>query len=343
MKKEVRHILHENHLLKKENQMLKNEITKLKNQLNRSRTRAAPDSSDNINAVQEDSTKMITTENFLRSKINKYSSPSDKVQLYASLFKGRTDVYAEKFVHSDTGKVGYAPKKKPYWERTDDDQYKNFTHDVIQDHLRGKVITGLFPITEEDNCFLLAIDLDGKDWQKDASAIREVCLDFNLPVYVERSQSGNGAHCWFFFETEVKASVARKMGTELINQTMMKRHELDFASYDRLFPNQDMLPKGGLGNLIALPLQKQARKNGNSLFIDDSFQPYEDQWEYLSNIRKITADQLFKSIEKLTENDSLIKNSNKECPNNLNKSDFPDCVRITLNSMVCIEKKRNVF
>ena len=342
MEKEIKDILNENRILKKENQMLKNEIAKLKQEASHSQSGIESKSEGFYNTyeVQENSKNQnIIVDDNVTSKVNKYSTPGEKVKLYSSLFKGRTDVYAEKFIHTKTGKVGYAPKKRPYWERTDDRPYEPYTLDTIQNHLRGKIVTGIFPLTNEDNCFFLAIDLDGREWRKDTSAIREVCNEFGLPVYVERSQSGNGAHCWFFFETEVKASLARKMGTEIINQTMMKRHELDFASYDRMFPNQDTVPKGGLGNLIALPLQKQARKTGNSLFIDENFTPYEDQWEFLAAISKITADQLFKTIERLTENDSSLNLGNKGYMNSLNKSDFPKCVHLTLNSMVSIQKK----
>lgn len=76
---------------------------------------------------------------------------------------------------------------------------------------------------------------------------------------------------------------------------MAKRHEIKFASYDRLFPNQDTLPKGGLGNLIALPLQLNARRNNNSVFIDQKFQPYDDQWSFLSSIRKFSESSFLPS------------------------------------------------
>lgn len=272
--------------------------------------------------------------------IDKYASPAEKIKLYLSLFKGRQDVYAEKFVHSKTGKPGYAPKKLPYWERTDEKVYEPYTINVVQQHLIGEVIAGIFPITLEDTCYFLAIDLDAKNWEKDVRALREVCNDFGKTMCVERSQSGNGAHCWFFFQTEVKASVARKFGSELIRQAMSRRHELDFASFDRMFPNQDTVPKGGLGNLIALPLQKVARKNGNSVFINERFEPIEDQWAYLSTVEKISDEELYTYIEKLKNaNGELSIDNEKKAKQNLEREDFPESINIKLSNMLYIEKE----
>ena len=140
------------------------------------------------------------------------------------------------------------------------------------------MIAGVFPICLDDTCHFLAIDLDKGEWQKDAEVLRDVCKELEIPVSIERSQSGNGAHVWFFFEDAVLAKTSRELGTALLTAAMNRRHEIKMSSFDRLFPNQDSLPKGGFGNLIALPLQKAARLHGNSEFIDESFQSYEDQW-----------------------------------------------------------------
>jgi len=274
------------------------------------------------------------------SVIDKYASPAEKIELYLSLFKGRSDVYAERFIHSKTGKPGYAPKKLPYYERTNENIYEPYTPNVIQQHLLGKLIVGVFPITLEDTCYFLAIDLDAENWEEDVRALREVCSSFDIPVSVERSQSGNGAHCWFFFQSEVKASTARKLGSELIRQAMTRRHELDFASFDRLFPNQDTVPKGGLGNLIALPLQKQARTNGNSLFVDERFEPIEDQWAYLSSVKKISDEELYTYIEKLKEtNGESLTDSQAKPDRSVERNDFPESVTIKLSHMLYIEKE----
>jgi hypothetical protein len=108
-----------------------------------------------------------------------------------------------------------------------------------------------------------------------------------VPVAVERSRSGNGAHAWFFFSAPVPARLARNMACFLITETMSRHHQLSMASYDRLFPNQDTLPRGGFGNLIALPLQHEPRQQGNSVFIDDAFAPYADQWAFLASLSRL--------------------------------------------------------
>jgi hypothetical protein len=143
------------------------------------------------------------------------------------------------------------------------------------------------------------MDFDEADWQKDISVLRNVCIEFNIPFAVERSQSGKGGHVWFFFENPISAALARKFGTALLTCAMSRRHEIQFKSYDRLFPSQDTMPKGGLGNLIALPLQKAARENENSEFIDENFQSYRDQWAFLSTIQKIPVDRLDDLISEL--------------------------------------------
>ena len=113
------------------------------------------------------------------------------------------------------------------------------------------------------------------------------------------------AHVWFFFSEPVPAADARRLGTGLLTQTMSRRHELSFSSYDRLFPSQDIVPKGGFGNLIALPFQGQAQKGGNSLFVDEYFAPYPDQWAFLSSLPKITPEQLEEALRKLCHHSDM--------------------------------------
>ena len=146
---------------------------------------------------------------------------------------------------------------------------------------------GLYPMLSDETCYLLAVDLDGDAWQQDAGALRATCQRLGLPVSSERSRSGKGAHLWFFFSEAIPASMARNVGSYLLTETMEGRPDLGLASYDRLFPNQDTMPKGGFGNLIALPLQKTPRAAGNSVFLDDALQPYKDQWAFLSSVQKI--------------------------------------------------------
>jgi hypothetical protein len=162
------------------------------------------------------------------------------------------------------------------------------TKDVIDSHLRNKDengtgIVGIYPLLPDETCLFLAIDFDEENWQKDIAIFRSICKNLDIPTAIERSRSGNGAHVWLFFEEPVPAISARKLGNVLLTKAMSVRHEIRFTSYDRMFPNQDYMPKGYCGNLIVLPLQVKKRKNGNSEFIDEDFQSYPDQWAYLAS------------------------------------------------------------
>ena len=163
------------------------------------------------------------------------------------------------------------------------------TDEVIRQHLTGKKTIGIYPLLVDETCWLLAADFDKKTWQEDSLAFLATCTARGIPAYLERSRSGNGGHVWIFFELPIPAVLARKMGCALLTQTMERRHHLGLDSYDRFFPNQDTLPKGGFGNLIALPLQWMPRQNGNSLFVDDDLRPYPDQWQLLLSIRRVGA------------------------------------------------------
>lgn len=284
--------------------------------------------------------------------LNKYSFPQEKIRLYMSLFKGRDDVYAHKYFYKKEGKMVYGPMKSKPWERKPGDgEYAPFDERVVDQHLRGfeGMIAGVFPICLDDSCHFLAIDLDKGEWQRDAEVLREVCRQLAIPVSIERSQSGNGAHVWFFFEQPVLAKSAREFGSALLTAAMNRRHELTISSFDRLFPNQDILPTGGFGNLIALPLQKIARQHGNSEFVDESFRSYEDQWAYLASIKKISAEDISLFLEKLqTQNETEDFSENAGASEGLKpwkkkeiiltKADFPDQVKITLANRVYIEK-----
>lgn len=235
------------------------------------------------------------------------ASPQEKIRLFMSLFKGRDDVYAKRW-ENKAGKSGYSPVclnewkpdtcRKPAGKCFDCSHasYAVLNERAIEDHLRGNITAGIYPLLQDDTCCFLAIDLDGDTWQKDVSILREVCTDFNIPVAIERSRSGDGAHVRFFFEIPTPASIARRFGSVLLTSAMNRRHEIKFKSYDRLFPNQDAMPTGGFGNLISLPLQKKARENGNSVFIDENFHPYEDQWDFLSHIKKLTESDVNRLI-----------------------------------------------
>jgi len=239
----------------------------------------------------------------LRS-VTRSSSPAGKIELFRSLFRARTDVYAQRF-ESRSGKTGYAPACAHEWvaelcqkprircAECPNRRFLPLTDAVIQAHLSGSrndhrdFVIGIYPMLLDETCFFLALDLDGVAWQNDALAIRETCRRLNLPAAIERSRSGNGAHLWLFFEEAVPAALARRVGAYIVTETMERRPEIGFASYDRMFPAQDTLPKGGFGNLIALPLQHAARLRGNSVFLDDELQPHGDQWAYLASLEKV--------------------------------------------------------
>lgn len=222
-----------------------------------------------------------------------------KIDLFMSLFRGRHDVYPKLWISKRTGKKGYSPACANEWRAGLCDKRKvkcgqcpnmaflPMDENVARAHLEGKHVVGVYPMLEGNACWFLAMDFDKKTWADDVHAIWETCKGLGLDAAVERSRSGNGAHVWFFFASTVSASSARKMGSYIITETMSRYHRLGMESYDRLFPNQDFIPKGGFGNLIALPLQRVPARRGNTLFVDDSLEPYSDQWEYLASIKRI--------------------------------------------------------
>lgn len=158
----------------------------------------------------------------------------------------------------------------------------------------------------DETCWFLATDFDKHSWAEDAGAFLETCRLFKIPAALERSRSGNGAHIWIFFAEPVPATLARKMGDLLLTKTMEHRPEIGLDSYDRLFPNQDSLPKGGLGNLIALPLQKRPREIGNSVFLDEYLVPHQDQWAFLSSLNRISLAEIKAVIDKCQSHDELL-------------------------------------
>ena len=226
----------------------------------------------------------------------------EKVKLFRSLFRGREEIFSTRFVSKKTGKPGYAPACSNKWEpglcilKTGgkcgdcrNQAFIPFDDAAVVEHLTGRHEMGVYPLLADETCWFLAVDFDESTWTDDVSAFVETCRRVGLPAAVEKSRSGNGAHVWFFFSAPVQASVARQMGCYLITETMSRRHELSMDSYDRLFPSQDTMPRGGFGNLIALPLQHEPRKQGNAVFVDDQLKAHPDdrQWEYLASVRRI--------------------------------------------------------
>ena len=221
------------------------------------------------------------------------ASADEKVALVRRLFDGRDDVYARRWENAHTGKSGYAPATAEGWSRQGPKTYLPSSNETIQRHLRGRESIGIYPLLEDDTCWFLACDLDGTTWQLDALALLEACDEHAVPAALERSRSGAGGHIWVFFAAPVAASAARRLGALLLRAAMNRRGELDLASYDRFFPNQDLLPAKGFGNLIALPLQGRCRAAGTSVFLDPAtLEPWPDQWTFLSSLDRLAPEQL---------------------------------------------------
>ena len=229
-------------------------------------------------------------------------STGDKIALFRHLFRGRPDVYPIRWESKKTGKSGYAPACTNEWRPGICDKPRikcsdcgnrllnPLTDEVIYDHLAGSHTIGVYALLTDDTCHFLAVDFDEADWRDDALAFVLSCRELGVSVALEISRPGNGAHAWIFFAASFLARDARRLGTAIISHTCARPRQLQLTSYDRLFPNQDTMPKGGFGNLIALPLQKKAREQGCSVFVDETFRPYPDQWAFLATIQPINLE-----------------------------------------------------
>lgn len=239
-------------------------------------------------------------------------TPPEKIALFRRLFRGREDVYPRRW-ESAKGASGYSPVCGNEWKpglcckpkvKCGDCAHRlllPLTNQVFYDHLAGQHTIGVYPLLPDDTCFFLAVDFDEAEWQEDAKAFMQSCKELAIAAALEISRSGNGAHAWIFFAEPVPARSARQLGAALISSTCNRTRQLSLASYDRLFPNQDTLPKGGFGNLIALPLQKKPREQGRSVFVDDQLAPFADQWAFLATLQPLTAAELEGAIERASQ------------------------------------------
>lgn len=294
--------------------------------------------------------------------INNQSSPENKVQLFRSLFQGREDMFAIRWVGKDN-RSGYSPACHNDWKNELCGKYKKIPcascenrklipldDKQIYRHLSGEIIIGIYPLLEDDTCKFLAIDFDKKEWQDDVMALIDVCNQYHVPGYVEISRSGKGAHVWFFFDEKISAAQARRLGTVLLTNAMENHHQIGFDSFDRMFPNQDTMPKGGFGNLIALPLQKKARESVHSEFVDQQLNGIDDQWLFPSKVERLSKHRINAILSELpadhglmglsqtvTEIDETMPWEAKQAQAEEYK-DLPSQIQIVLNNMIYIEK-----
>jgi len=258
------------------------------------------------------------------TSLNRHSPPGEKIACFRSLFRGRTDVYPQRFESRRTGRAGYSPACSNEWVRgicekprikcsnCPNQDWIPVTDRLIRWHLSGKdssglpFVMGVYPMLLDESCHFLALDMDGEGWQEDAASLADIVHRLELPVALERSRSGNGGHLWFFFEQAIPASQARRFGAHLLTEAMDTRPELGLGSYDRMFPNQDTLPRGGFGNLIALPLQKAARESGHSAFVNADLEPFTDQWAFLGGIQRIEPARLSEIVAQAERTNRIV-------------------------------------
>jgi superfamily II DNA or RNA helicase len=289
-------------------------------------------------------------------------STDEKIALFRSLFRGRTDVYPVRWESKTTGKSGYAPACANEWRPGTCEKPRikcgdcanrlliPLTDTVIYAHLAGDHTVGIYPLLEDDTCYFLAVDFDEADWQKDARGFLQSCEELGVPAALEISRSGQGAHAWMFFAARVSARDARRLGAAIISHTCSRTRQLKLESYDRLFPNQDTMPKGGFGNLIALPLQKGPREKGFSVFVDAELRPYPDQWAFLASIQPMAAFDIEPTILRATggvhpldvtfiDDEDLTTPWKRESTSTRKLAGpMPESLRVTLANLIYFEK-----
>jgi superfamily II DNA or RNA helicase len=264
---------------------------------------------------------------FTGTLVTSGSTAAEKIALFRRLFAGRLDVFPLRWENRNTGKSGYALACANEWVRgicgkpqikcgeCPNQAFIAVSDNVIASHLRGadqgrpggtEFVAGVYPILLDETCWFLTADFDGDEWSTDALAYMETCRLKSVPAALERSRSGKGGHAWIFFSQAIPARDARQLGAALLTETLERRPELGFGSYDRLFPSQDTLPQGGFGNLIALPLQRRAREYGNTVFVNNNLIPYQDQWAFLASLPRLNPRSLSNLISEAEAGDRVI-------------------------------------
>lgn len=299
-------------------------------------------------------------------KLTNDSPSKDKIALFRNLFRGREDVYPLRWERKD-GRFGYSPACALEWKRPlcgkprlkcgecENRKLLPVTDEVIHNHLTGKATIGVYPLLADETCRFLAADFDRKTWQEDAAAFLETCRHMGITAALERSRSGKGGHVWIFFDRPLPAVLARKLGCAVLTETLERRYQLSLGSYDRFFPSQDTLPKGGFGNLIALPLQWGPREEGNSLFLDEQFMPYPDQWRYLSSLQRVSLPEAESLVREAFRSGTIINvrlSQVEESPEidpwvtpsgttkkKIDSGQLPETVRLVLSNQIYIEKE----
>lgn len=241
------------------------------------------------------------------------------LEIFKRLFRGRSDAFSVYWgdIHGN-GRHGYMPAcendrhpllcQRPQIPCRD----CKHRHDILfvdaqlSKHLDGRKILGLYPLLPDSTCYLLVVDFDKKDWRADAKDFIDSCRELGIPVSLEISRSGNGAHAWIFFDVAVSATKARRLGSAILSHACARTGKLKFSSYDRFIPGQDIMPEGGYGNVISLPLQPFGLSKGCTAFVDENFEPYSDQWAYLASVQMMFVDGIDAAIfNAVGDNDPL--------------------------------------
>ena len=302
-------------------------------------------------------------------------------KVFFSMFWGRTDVYSRRTIKKSTGEVNYYTQCYNFWKngcpritgskiKCQDCQrqaYKELKKEQIIEHLRGisedaTDVIGVFPLLADNTCRFIVFDFDNHEkgaerndfantgdlWREEVDSLRKICDINGIDALVERSRSGRGAHLWIFFQKPIEAGLARKFGNALLNKGAEFVNMKSFRFYDRMLPMQDYLPEGSVGNLIALPLQGQALKKGNSAFIDECWNAYPNQWEVLLSKKKLSKQFIEDKIKEWVEGshniiadckDIFENDSEKpwEKTKHFQKEDVDGIMRITLSDGIYVD------